>query len=203
MTKIVSEIKVVDQIATLKSIIDDVINKDVFYVQGFFDYKPKPIFNSKKKLIKGRTIKDVNSPKKPQQRTIEKYDNIYSLLSPKKYSNGFPTRAGYYMFVANKDFDIKLRDVFYDFIALQIQNSDIIVRLLSTPKINLYFGEKSDLDAIVKIHKNEVFYVGQAKNIDSRYSQHVSDKLDKTSGLKLGIRSSIINNLDFYCQIIS
>jgi hypothetical protein len=67
----------------------------------------------------------------------------------------------------------------------------------------LYFGEKSDLDAIVKIHKNEVFYVGQAKNIDSRYSQHVSDKLDKTSGLKLGIRSSIINNLDFYCQIIS
>jgi hypothetical protein len=31
----------------------------------------------------------------------------------------------------------------------------------------------------------------------------VSDKLDKTSGLKLGIRSSIINNLDFYCQIIS
>ena len=192
-----------DQLETLKDILDDVINKDVFYVQESFNYKPRTIFNSDKKLIKGRTVIEVNSPKKPQKRTIEKYENIYSLLTPKKYKNGFPTKAGYYIFVANKDFDIKIKDMFYDFIALQIQYSDIIVRLLSIPKINLYFEEKSELDTLIKIHKNEVFYVGQAKNIFSRYCQHLNDKLDKTSGLKLGLRSSIISHLDFYCQIIT
>ena len=203
MEKIISEIKVKEQIETFKGIIDDVINKDVFYVQESFNYKPKPIFDSNMVFIKGRTIADVNSPKTPQKRTKEKYENIYSLLSPKKYYNGIPTSAKYYMFVSNKDFDIKIKDMFYDFIALQIQNSDIIVRLLSTPKINLFFEENNKLDAIIKIHKNEVFYVGQAKNIYSRYCQHVSGSLDKTGGLKLGIRSSIISNFDFYCQIIS
>lgn len=202
MTKVISEVKVSEELGAFRGILEAAIKKDVFYIQEKYNYRPCTFFDSSMQKQKGRSVAEVNSPKKPQKRTIDHYDSIYSLLNPKKYDNGFPTQSGFYFFIANKDFGITIRNLFYEFIALQIENDEIVLRLLSTPKINEFKDEKLSLDTVLSIRKNEIFYVGQAKNIHSRYCQHMSEKLDKTSGLKLGMRLAIYESLDFYCQII-
>lgn len=185
-------------------ILNELLKKDKsFYIQDEFDYSQKPfLFRNKK--IEGRSVSEVRSPSKPQKRTIEKYIEIYSLIDFKNFAENksLPTKSGIYIFVANKDFVLNIRDFFQDFVVICKQKQEIMISLSSTPRINLFKGEIINENKIIKISANEIFYVGQSKNIHKRINQHYDDKLNQTSSLKLGIRTDISQYLDLYYQVI-
>lgn len=203
MSDIVSEIRENTQIKSFKIIMDNICKDGTFFLSKSLGYKQKVFLHNNLTIASGRTVEEFNSPKKPQKRTKEKFTELHSLLNPKIPTAGIPTGSGFYMFIAKENFDITIKEVFYDFISLQLDGNEIVGRLLSTPKINSFLGEKIlSSDDSISILKHEIVYVGQAKNIYSRYSQHWSSKLDKTSSMKLGRRNKILENVDFYCQVI-
>ena len=105
---------------------------------------------------------------------------------------------GVYIFVAKEDFSFSVKDIFSPFASLRMNNGKADCFYACTPKINFFKNESSYLSTVIHINKGELIYVGEALNIKGRYTQHISDKINKTSSLKLGLRKEIMENVDFY-----
>lgn len=107
---------------------------------------------------------------------------------------------GVYFFVATRDISFTIREAFEQFI--QISVKDLKLHLMCSPKLNVY--KLNHFDETYTIKKNEVIYIGRAKELKTRYDSHMSDKIDKTNSMKFGLRKNIFifegenRNCDYY-----
>ena len=111
-------------------------------------------------------------------------------------------KEGVYIFVAKEDFSFTVKEVFDEFASIRCRDKEVEFFYACTPKINFFIDEEVKLAFDIKIKKGELIYVGEAKNIKLRYNQHNSDKIDKTSSLKLGLRKNIQDKVIFYYKEI-
>lgn len=95
-----------------------------------------------------------------------------------------------FFFVANTDISLDIYETFNNFIDIQANNQEILAYLLSSPKINLSITEHFP----ITIKKGEIIYVGESKNLTSRYYQHMEDKLSKAASMKFKLRKKVFGD---------
>ena len=108
-----------------------------------------------------------------------------------------PNNKGVYCFVANKDFQTTIKKIFKPFLMIDCNKE---IHLICRPQLNYNHSFKDDGN--ITFLENNIIYVGEANDLKSRYYQHISDKIDKTCSMKLGLTQTFYNNVDYYYKTI-
>ena len=167
----------------VEAIIEKYMADDESYKGKSYSVKPNPIIPAQDLILAEKTI-EINS-------------HHYKFI---KCANEelLKNEDGVYIFVAKEDFSFSVKDIFLPFASLRMNNGKADCFYACTPKINFFNNENPYLSTIININKGELIYVGETKELKARYNQHISDKINRTSSLKLGLRKNIQDNVDFY-----
>lgn len=178
------------------SLIQNEIEKGELVINNIKKVVPKVFYNNI--VLEGHKYKDALGVN-PKQKKKDKLNIYFDYIKKNTQflSNGFPTCAGVYGFVAKEEIELVIYEEFKNFVALRLgANNEINFSLLCTPKLNLYNGEDKNK---IKINKGELIYVGEANNLKKRYDEHYSDKIDKCNSMKFGIRKELYKKVEYFC----
>ena len=140
--------------------------------------------------VRRRESKASSDVKRIGKTTLERYRKIVEQLNKlEKIKNVVPNSdvGGIYFFVANRDISLDLFELFKRFVVIQLNGSELVTNLMSSPKINL---DKNDIYPII-IRKGEIIYVGESKHLTTRYHQHMNGELTGTASMKFGLREEV------------
>ena len=199
------------QIKQLKNAINPILNNCINLCIGqCFDFAPHKFITDKAKIIvktsnleieRIKTINNLKIVNSNRKANWEKYQSIIKKnIKSLKQQGSISSKKGTYLFVANTNFKISIRELFESFFSFIIMENSIHSHLVCSPKLNLYKDEvrPNDFDYTIEIQQDEIIYVGKANNIFERFQQHQSNTLDRTGAMKFGLRKTLRKNIDFY-----